>query len=172
MDSGSVIQGPGYFPIPDPAGPGSTLSAQPLMSPFFWSGFCQLYLNEKDYPPGYTFDVEAMNFPSSGLCFAGLVSMIDPPRATVPDAVLKCRTAGIRVCQLGMRTAGDRKPPVTVTDSTSLVHDTEVLGKDASRLNCMQERSVVGEMLFSCLSFLSLSPGLDLKQCFSMSVQK
>nr|XP_054106271.1 potassium-transporting ATPase alpha chain 1 isoform X4 [Callithrix jacchus] len=60
-------------------------------------GFCQLYLNEKDYPPGYAFDVEAMNFPSSGLCFAGLVSMIDPPRATVPDAVLKCRTAGIRV---------------------------------------------------------------------------
>lgn len=130
------IQGPGYFPIPDPTGPGSTLSAQPLMSPFFWSGFCQLYLNEKDYPPGYTFDVEAMNFPSSGLCFAGLVSMIDPPRATVPDAVLKCRTAGIRVCQLGMRTAGDRKPPVTVTDSTSLVHDMEVLGKDDSRLNC------------------------------------
>nr|XP_035923779.1 potassium-transporting ATPase alpha chain 1 isoform X2 [Halichoerus grypus] len=60
-------------------------------------GFCQLYLSEKDYPPGYAFDVEAMNFPSSGLCFAGLVSMIDPPRATVPDAVLKCRTAGIRV---------------------------------------------------------------------------
>uniref|UniRef100_A0A2K5X6C6 Sodium/potassium-transporting ATPase subunit alpha n=1 Tax=Macaca fascicularis TaxID=9541 RepID=A0A2K5X6C6_MACFA len=60
-------------------------------------GFCQLYLNEKDYPPGYAFDVEDMNFPSSGLCFAGLVSMIDPPRATVPDAVLKCRTAGIRV---------------------------------------------------------------------------
>lgn len=77
-----------------------------------WSGFCQLYLSEKDYPHGYTFDVEAMNFPTSGLCFAGLVSMIDPPRATVPDAVLKCRTAGIRVCprgegQAGVRTKGD-----------------------------------------------------------------
>lgn len=83
---------------------------------FFWSGFCHLYLNEKDYPPGYTFDVEAMNFPSSGLCFAGLVSMIDPPRATVPDAVLKCRTAGIRVCQLGLRTADDRKPPAIVVN--------------------------------------------------------
>lgn len=39
-----------------------------------------------------------MNFTTSGLCFAGLISMIDPPRATVPDAVMKCRTAGIRVC--------------------------------------------------------------------------
>lgn len=98
MDSRSGIQGPDYFTIPDPTGPVSPLSAQPpLISLFFWSGFCQLYLNEKDYPPGYAFDVEAMNFPSSGLCFAGLVSMIDPPRATVPDAVLKCRTAGIRV---------------------------------------------------------------------------
>lgn len=76
--------------------------------PVFWSGFCQLYLSEKDYPPGYAFDVEAMNFPSSGLCFAGLVSMIDPPRATVPDAVLKCRTAGIRVCNQGEEQAGVR----------------------------------------------------------------
>lgn len=88
---------------PDPSGAASTLCPDSSHFPVFWTGFCQLYLNEKDYPPGYAFDVEAMNFPSSGLCFAGLVSMIDPPRATVPDAVLKCRTAGIRVCQLGMR---------------------------------------------------------------------
>ncbi|XP_056682187.1 potassium-transporting ATPase alpha chain 1 [Monodelphis domestica] len=60
-------------------------------------GFCQLYLSEKDFPRGFAFNPDEMNFPSSGLCFAGLVSMIDPPRATVPDAVLKCRTAGIRV---------------------------------------------------------------------------
>ncbi|XP_006899649.1 PREDICTED: sodium/potassium-transporting ATPase subunit alpha-1-like [Elephantulus edwardii] len=31
------------------------------------------------------------------LCFVGLISMIDPPRAAVPDAVGKCRSAGIKV---------------------------------------------------------------------------
>ncbi|XP_028281860.1 potassium-transporting ATPase alpha chain 1 isoform X2 [Parambassis ranga] len=60
-------------------------------------GFCHLYLNEKEYPRGFRFDADEMNFTTSGLCFAGLISMIDPPRATVPDAVMKCRTAGIRV---------------------------------------------------------------------------
>uniref|UniRef100_A0A669BWI1 Sodium/potassium-transporting ATPase subunit alpha n=1 Tax=Oreochromis niloticus TaxID=8128 RepID=A0A669BWI1_ORENI len=60
-------------------------------------GFCHLYLNEKEFPRGYHFETDDMNFPTSGLCFAGLISMIDPPRATVPDAVMKCRTAGIRV---------------------------------------------------------------------------
>ncbi|XP_071772883.1 potassium-transporting ATPase alpha chain 1 [Centroberyx gerrardi] len=60
-------------------------------------GFCHIYLNEKEFPRGYSFDSDEMNFTTSGLCFAGLISMIDPPRATVPDAVMKCRTAGIRV---------------------------------------------------------------------------
>ena len=31
------------------------------------------------------------------MCFVGLMSMIDPPRAAVPDAVSKCRDAGIKV---------------------------------------------------------------------------
>jgi len=31
------------------------------------------------------------------LTFVGLMSMIDPPRAAVPDAVAKCRSAGIKV---------------------------------------------------------------------------
>merc|ERR1711936_1006802 len=47
--------------------------------------------------PGYEFDSEKENWPLSGLCFVGLMSMIDPPRAAVPDAVSKCRSAGIKV---------------------------------------------------------------------------
>lgn len=60
-------------------------------------GFCDLPLPHKDYPVGFPFDNENVNFPLENLRFIGLISMIDPPRATVPDAVAKCRSAGIRV---------------------------------------------------------------------------
>ncbi|XP_051842588.1 potassium-transporting ATPase alpha chain 2-like [Antechinus flavipes] len=60
-------------------------------------GFCHLYLPEDEFPDTYSFDLETMNFPTSDLCFVGLVSLIDPPRSTVPDAVIKCRSAGIKV---------------------------------------------------------------------------
>merc|ERR1712241_1045512 len=40
---------------------------------------------------------EDNSFPVTGLRFVGLMSMIDPPRAAVPDAVSKCRSAGIKV---------------------------------------------------------------------------
>src|ERR1041384_5452424 len=49
------------------------------------------------YLQGYPFSTEPENFPLTGLRFCGLISMIDPPRADVPDAVAKCRTAGIKV---------------------------------------------------------------------------
>ena len=60
-------------------------------------GFCDLPLSFKDYPRGYKFDNEDVNFPLENLRFLGLISMIDPPRAAVPDAVSKCRSAGIKV---------------------------------------------------------------------------
>lgn len=52
---------------------------------------------EDQFPEGYQFDCDNVNFPLTGLRFAGLISMIDPPRETVPDAVTKCRAAGIKV---------------------------------------------------------------------------
>jgi P-type E1-E2 ATPase len=56
-----------------------------------------MMLDSGTYPKGYKFDTDTMNFPSDGLCFVGLMSLIDPPRPNVPDAVAKCRTAGIKV---------------------------------------------------------------------------
>ncbi|XP_053353006.1 sodium/potassium-transporting ATPase subunit alpha-1b [Clarias gariepinus] len=60
-------------------------------------GFCHLYLPEEQFPEGFQFDADDVNFPTENLCFVGLMSMIDPPRAAVPDAVGKCRSAGIKV---------------------------------------------------------------------------
>merc|ERR1719458_1267337 len=54
-------------------------------------------LPEDKYPDSYPYNADEENFPLSGLRFVGLMSMIDPPRAAVPDAVLKCRSAGIKV---------------------------------------------------------------------------
>jgi len=60
-------------------------------------GFCDYYLPPDEYPPGYPFEEESENFPMNGLRFIGLMSMLDPPRPAVPDAVLKAKTAGIKV---------------------------------------------------------------------------
>uniref|UniRef100_A0A8C7Y168 Sodium/potassium-transporting ATPase subunit alpha n=1 Tax=Oryzias sinensis TaxID=183150 RepID=A0A8C7Y168_9TELE len=60
-------------------------------------GFCHLFMPEDKYPKGFAFDTDDVNFSTENLCFVGLISMIDPPRAAVPDAVGKCRSAGIKV---------------------------------------------------------------------------
>lgn len=60
-------------------------------------GFCDFLLPASDYPEGFQFNTENINFPLKNLRFVGLMSMIDPPRAAVPDAVRLCRSAGIRV---------------------------------------------------------------------------
>uniref|UniRef100_A0A8D0AQR9 Sodium/potassium-transporting ATPase subunit alpha n=1 Tax=Sander lucioperca TaxID=283035 RepID=A0A8D0AQR9_SANLU len=52
-------------------------------------GFCHVLLPEDQYPKGFAFDTEDVNFQTDNLCFVGLMSMIDPPRAAVPDAVGK-----------------------------------------------------------------------------------
>ncbi|XP_010886547.2 sodium/potassium-transporting ATPase subunit alpha-1 [Esox lucius] len=60
-------------------------------------GFCHSHLPDDQFADGFAFDCEKINFPAENLCFIGLISMIDPPRAAVPDAVNKCRCAGIKV---------------------------------------------------------------------------
>jgi len=67
-------------------------------------GFAQMWMDETQWPMGSAnFETEPINFfgedPNNHtmLTFVGLMSMIDPPRAAVPDAVAKCRSAGIKV---------------------------------------------------------------------------
>merc|ERR1712079_1000148 len=111
-------------------------------------GFCDYMLPADKYPNGYPFDAEDVNFPLEGLRFVGLMSMIDPPRAAVPDAVSKCRSAGIKVIMV----TGDH--PITakaisksvgiISEGTKTVEDyaEEIgkpvgeIGRDERRANC------------------------------------
>ncbi|XP_070124075.1 sodium/potassium-transporting ATPase subunit alpha-4 isoform X8 [Equus przewalskii] len=59
-------------------------------------GFCFLNL-PNTFSKGFKFNTDEVNFPMENFCFVGLISMIDPPRPAVPEAVCKCRSAGIKV---------------------------------------------------------------------------
>lgn len=96
-------------------------------------GFCDLILPSDKYPPGFKFDADDPNFPITGLRFVGLMSMIDPPRAAVPDAVAKCRSAGIKVIMV----TGDH--PITakaIAKSVGIISEgNETIEDIAQRLN-------------------------------------
>lgn len=52
------------------------------------------------YTPGYVF--QESDIPITGMRFLGFVSMLDPPRASVPEAIKKCREAGIKVTYINV----------------------------------------------------------------------
>ena len=75
----------------------------PIASPlliYILIRFAHLELDPQQFPKGYEFNTDQLNFPISNLCFVGLMSLIDPPRSNVPEAVSKCRTAGIKVSNM------------------------------------------------------------------------
>ena len=96
-------------------------------------GFCDLELAARDFPQGVKVEDDQANFPLEGLRFVGLMSLIDPPRPTVPDAISKCRSAGIRVIMV----TGDH--PVTaeaIARSVGIIsEETETEEEVAQRLN-------------------------------------
>lgn len=73
-------------------------------------GFCHLLLPDEQFPEGFQFDTDDVNFPVDNLCFVGLISMIDPPRAAVPDAVANAAALGLRSSWLQETIQSQRKP--------------------------------------------------------------
>lgn len=59
-------------------------------------GFAKCHLPKNKYPSNYNFQIEKDDL-LKNLCFAGVFSLSDPPRDSVPYSVLKCRSAGIKV---------------------------------------------------------------------------
>merc|ERR1712136_647909 len=104
-------------------------------------GFCDYMLPADKYPNGYPFDTDEKNFPTEKLCFVGLMSMIDPPRAAVPDAVAKCRSAGIKVIMV----TGDH--PITakaIAKSVGIISaDNKTVEDVAEELNLRPEQLTI-----------------------------
>lgn len=96
-------------------------------------GFCDFIMPSDKFPLGFKFNSDDANFPIENLRFVGLMSMIDPPRAAVPDAVAKCRSAGIKVIMV----TGDH--PITakaIAKSVGIISEgNETIEDIAARLN-------------------------------------
>eukprot|EP00731_Ephydatia_muelleri_P006443 Em0003g691a len=60
-------------------------------------GFAHQFLDTSLYTKDFDFESIRPETLLGELCFVGLVSLIDPPRQSVPMAVSKCRSAGIKV---------------------------------------------------------------------------
>ncbi|KAI9006084.1 hypothetical protein BC832DRAFT_611001 [Gaertneriomyces semiglobifer] len=59
--------------------------------------FAALQLPEETYPADFVFSKEPINYPTTDLTFYGLISLEDPPKHGVREAIGHCREAGIKV---------------------------------------------------------------------------
>ncbi|XP_045476480.1 sodium/potassium-transporting ATPase subunit alpha-B-like [Harmonia axyridis] len=107
--------------------------------------FADYYLPET-YGADYVFNAEKQNFPVEGYRFVGFLSMMDPPRFTVPEAVRMCKEAGIRVIMV----TGDH--PVTaeaiakkvgIISEDSIVH-TDILKGDNDSMTRVKHHIIAG----------------------------
>ena len=72
-------------------------------------GFAMLPLNKEMYPENFDFVTSSpdnFNFPLENYIFVGLISLMDPPKESVPFAIKKCQSAGIKVIMV----TGDQPP--------------------------------------------------------------
>ena len=68
-----------------------------------------LQLNKQAFPKSYQFVTSTpdnFNFPMENFIFVGLISLMDPPKESVPYAIKKCQSAGIKVIMV----TGDQPP--------------------------------------------------------------
>jgi len=96
-------------------------------------GVCDKRLPTSEFPPPeFQFDADQENFPHTELRFLGMISTIDPPRSSVPEAIEKCHSAGVKVIMV----TGDH--PITakaVAKGVGIIRDrSETVEDVAARL--------------------------------------
>ncbi|KAJ4475627.1 aminophospholipid-transporting P-type ATPase [Lentinula aciculospora] len=94
----------------------------------------QSLLHEEQYPADFTFSRNNANYPSAEYCFVGLVSLEDPPKHGVREAIGTLRLAGIKV----MMVTGDHpKTAEAIARKINLI-----LGDTRETLAAKTERSM------------------------------
>jgi sodium/potassium-transporting ATPase subunit alpha len=95
-------------------------------------GACRHLFDPNQYPVDYCFDTETQNFPLGDgnekypekFCFVGLISLMDPPRLDVEEAIRVCRGAYIRV----MMVTGDHPATAAaIARKVGIIRNEEVL---------------------------------------------
>ncbi len=111
-------------------------------------GLRVLAFAEREVLPGE--DLSSMNAAERDMVFAGFIGLEDPPRPEVPDALRKCREAGIRIIMI---TGDASRTAVAIAREIGLVSgDPDVVeGADFANLSDADLRAVLGkpEVLFT-----------------------
>ncbi len=106
-----------------------------------------------------------------GLCFAGIVAMVDPPRPDVRESVLACREAGIRVIMATgdhLSTAMAVAREVGILDEGPSANAAE--GLTENDLSAMDEETFTAAVR-STNVFARLSPAMKLRIAESLQAQ-
>ncbi|XP_049874468.1 sodium/potassium-transporting ATPase subunit alpha-like [Pectinophora gossypiella] len=83
--------------------------------------FADLELSTSEFPLGFEFDSENVNFPVVNMRLLGLIGLMDPPRKEVQKAIERVRAAGVRV----MMVTGDH--PAT---ARAIAHEVGIATSD------------------------------------------
>ncbi|CAD8071160.1 unnamed protein product [Paramecium primaurelia] len=104
-------------------------------------GFCRLNLPKSEYPKDYSFDMDNYNFPYEQQIFIGLISLIDPPKESVPVAIQKCKSANIQVIMVtgdqSVTAAAIAKQCNIITEKTvnEIMEEKQMIMEDAIHLS-------------------------------------
>ena len=104
-------------------------------------GFAKYHLPRSTYPADYKFQFNGafdLDVPMDSLVFIGLMSLIDPPRDSVPDAVKKCKTAGIKVIMV----TGDQQLTAAAIAKQIGIFEEETSVELQERLGCSYDEAV------------------------------
>ncbi|ORY16515.1 hypothetical protein BCR33DRAFT_731196 [Rhizoclosmatium globosum] len=116
--------------------------------------FAQYWLPGRKFPDNYRFSLEKTNFPTTGLTFVGLVSVEDPPKHGVREAIGSIRQAGIQVIMVTgdhPLTAAAIARRINLLTQPTLEEVAKECGKPPSKIPDSEVHAVVvnGELLAS-----------------------